>query len=158
MFIDIFYSFACKFVKFISKYKRTVCKYLNWLEFQIPAFRAFCMTAFHRCKDCFPWSKTIVSGLFGRCYPRREGHGGTPESRRRVQGIQEGYSRDQADADSLVGKFIEWLIFIQELLTRTSLTDLCHLNVLRCWQIKTNISGGAQYNHEVDAHKSSINT
>ena len=32
-------------MKFISKYEKIVCKYLNWLEFQIPAFRAFCKTA-----------------------------------------------------------------------------------------------------------------
>ena len=32
-------------MKFINKYKKTVCKYLNWMEFQIPAFRAFCKTA-----------------------------------------------------------------------------------------------------------------
>ena len=32
-------------MKFINKYKKTVCKYLNWLEFQIQAFRAFCKTA-----------------------------------------------------------------------------------------------------------------
>ena len=45
MFIDIYNTFACKYIKFINKYKRTVCKYLNCLEFQIPAFRAFCKTA-----------------------------------------------------------------------------------------------------------------
>ena len=48
MFIDIYNKFSCKFIKFINKYKKTVCKYLNWLEFQIPAFRAFCKTAFAR--------------------------------------------------------------------------------------------------------------
>ena len=31
-------------MKYINKYKKTVCKYLNWLEFQIAAFRAFCKT------------------------------------------------------------------------------------------------------------------
>ena len=38
-------KFSCKFMKFINKDKKTVCKYLNWLEFQIPAFRTFCKTA-----------------------------------------------------------------------------------------------------------------
>ena len=33
-------------MKFISKYEKIVCKNLNWLEFQIPAFRAFCKTAY----------------------------------------------------------------------------------------------------------------
>ena len=45
MFIDIYNTFSCKYMKFINKYKKTVCKYLNWLEFQIPAFQAFCKTA-----------------------------------------------------------------------------------------------------------------
>ena len=45
MFIDIYNKFSCKFMKFINKYRKTVCKYLNWLEFQIPAFQAFCKTA-----------------------------------------------------------------------------------------------------------------
>ena len=44
MFIDIYNTFSCKYMKFINKYQKTVCKYLNWLEFQIPAFRAFCKT------------------------------------------------------------------------------------------------------------------
>ena len=45
MFIDIYNTFSFKYMKFINKYKKTVCKYLNWLEFQIPAFRTFCKTA-----------------------------------------------------------------------------------------------------------------
>ena len=45
MFIDIYNKFSCKNMKFINKYKKTVCKYLIWLEFQIPAVRAFCQTA-----------------------------------------------------------------------------------------------------------------
>ena len=44
MFIDVYNKFYCKYMKFIHKYKKTVCKYLNWLELQIPAFRAFCKT------------------------------------------------------------------------------------------------------------------
>ena len=44
MFIDIYDTFSCKYMKFINKYIKTVSKYLNWLEFQIPAFRAFCKT------------------------------------------------------------------------------------------------------------------
>ena len=42
-------------MKFINKYKKTVGKYLNWLEFQIPAFWAFCKTDYNteliNCKE-----------------------------------------------------------------------------------------------------------
>ena len=41
MFFDFYNKFCCKYVISISKCKKTVCKYLNWLEFQISAFRAF---------------------------------------------------------------------------------------------------------------------
>ena len=44
MFIDIYNTFAVKYMKFINKYKKTVCKYLELAGFQIPAFRAFCKT------------------------------------------------------------------------------------------------------------------
>ena len=45
MFIDIYNKFSCKNMKFINKYKKTACKYLNWLEFQLSAYRAFYKTA-----------------------------------------------------------------------------------------------------------------
>ena len=35
-------------MKFFNKYKKNVRKYLNWLEFQIPEFRAFCKTGWRR--------------------------------------------------------------------------------------------------------------
>ena len=33
--------------KIISKYEKIVCEYLSFLEFQIPAVRAFCKTVAH---------------------------------------------------------------------------------------------------------------
>ena len=47
MFIDIYNKCSCKYMELITTYKKTVCKYLNWLAVQIPAFRAFCKTAVH---------------------------------------------------------------------------------------------------------------
>ena len=44
MFIDIYNTFCCKYMKLIGKCKKIIGKYLNWLEVQIPAFRAFCKT------------------------------------------------------------------------------------------------------------------
>ena len=46
MFINIYDTFAWACMKIVSKYEKFVFKYLNLLDFQIPAFRAFCKTAY----------------------------------------------------------------------------------------------------------------
>ena len=43
MLININDKIACKHM-IISKYEKIVCKYLSLLNFQIPAFWAFCKT------------------------------------------------------------------------------------------------------------------
>ena len=64
MFIGIYNTFSCKYMKFIKKYEKTVSKYLSWLEFPIPAFRAFCKTALHmRVYLSAPQAFLCISGI-----------------------------------------------------------------------------------------------
>ena len=61
MFIGIYNTFCCKYMKLIGKCKKIIGKYLNWLEFQIPAFRSFCKTGVKFLKESTASSFSLVT-------------------------------------------------------------------------------------------------
>ena len=59
-FIQFWTFTSTLYIKIISKYEKIVCKYLNLLEFQIPAFRSLCKAALY-CTIVYCWLYRMYS-------------------------------------------------------------------------------------------------